>query len=247
MLPRFHAPFTPEAGAVVTLPEEEARHATRVLRLGAGESIAVFDGAGREWRARIVAASRSAVRVKLLEPMVPARESRVRLILLQAVLKGDHMDAVVRDATMAGAAAIVPVITSRTIPSSAAAAGRKAPERWKRVALASAKQCRRAVLPEIVPAAPLADALSGLGAQSAQLRLLLAEPATGMQARMPSSFAAPPSAALATGPEGGWSPDELALLAKSGFVAVTLGALTLRADAAALVAFSMLRALWQDL
>ena len=111
----------------------------------------MFDGRGREFRAQVEAAARGRVRVELLEPIVPAPEMRVPLTLVQAVLKGDKMDAVVRDATMMGVAAIEPIITSRTIGRGC----RATTTRWGRVAVASAKQCRRAVVPAIAEACDL--------------------------------------------------------------------------------------------
>src|SRR5919112_2622098 len=112
-LPRFYLPELDPAAGHAMLPEDEAIHLTRVLRLRPGADVAVFDGRGREFHAQVEAAARGRVRVTLLEPIVPAPEMRVPLTLVQAVLKGDKMDAVVRDATMMGAAAVEPIITSR--------------------------------------------------------------------------------------------------------------------------------------
>src|SRR5258706_8729112 len=142
-LPRFYAPELEWSAREGDLPADEAHHLMRAMRLGTGDDIAVFDGRGREFRARVVSAVRGRVRIELLEAIAPAPEARVPLTLVQAVLKGDKMDAVVRDATMLGVTAIEPVITSRTI------ARRGEATRWGRVAVSSAKQCRRAVVPSI--------------------------------------------------------------------------------------------------
>ena len=145
-LPRFHAPDLDAGSRFVRLPVDEANHLTRVLRLGVGDEVAVFDGRGREFRARVTAAAREVVDVELVAPLVPAAEPRVPLTLVQAVLKGDKMEAVIRDATMMGVTAIEPVITTRTI---ARQTGRDT-QRWTRVAVSSAKQCGRATVP-IIP------------------------------------------------------------------------------------------------
>src|SRR5918995_1315515 len=97
-LPRFFVPDLDAARHAVTLPPEEAQHLTRVLRLGEGDVIIVFDGRGHEFVARITAASRRDVSVALVEPVTPVKESAVHVTLAQGVLKGDKMDAVVRDA-----------------------------------------------------------------------------------------------------------------------------------------------------
>lgn len=250
VLPRFFAPGA--SGAIdgaIDLPRDEAHHASRVMRLSSGDEIAVFDGAGHEWRARIESAQRDRVRVRLVEPVAPVPEPRVAIVLLHAVLKGDHMDGVVRDATMLGAAAIRPIVTAHTIAKTGGQVAERLRARWTRVAVASAKQCRRAVVPALALPAALHDAVGALGpAQSGDLRVVLAEPAAGVPARGVADVAArpPARAVIAVGPEGGWSTDDLADLGSAGFEPVTLGALTLRADAAALVAISGLRALWRE-
>lgn len=246
MLPRFYAPHAVGSPSDITLSEDESRHARSVLRLRVGDALAVFDGRGHEWRARISSLARSGVTVRLEAPLVPAAEPRVRSILLQAVLKGDHMDAVVRDATMIGVTEIHPVMTTNTVVSARAAAGPGARARWLRVAIASAKQCRRAVVPIVTTTAPLNDALNAPLVEGCDRRIVLAEPivAGGSRTR---ELEGGRCVALAVGPEGGWSPDELARFHEAGFESLTLSTLTLRADAAALVALSVLRYGWGDL
>src|SRR4051812_15504285 len=134
---------------MVALPRDEAEHLTRVLRLGSGDTVAVFDGRGHEFLARVASVLRRDVRVEILSRVEPAAESAVALTLAQAVLKGDKMDDVVRDAVMLGVAAIQPVVTRRSETTVAALLKGARLERWRRVALASVKQSRRAVLPEI--------------------------------------------------------------------------------------------------
>src|SRR5262249_10010507 len=97
----------------VMLPRGEAEHLTRVLRVGVGDDVSVFDGRGHEWRARVVSVVRRDVRVQLVSRVEPAVEAGVALTLAQAVLKGEKMDDIVRDAVMLGVAAIQPLVTSR--------------------------------------------------------------------------------------------------------------------------------------
>ena len=243
MLPRFFAPDAAAPGARVRLPPDESHHAARVLRLREGDEVALFDGRGHEWQGRIAAAAKNGMTIDVLRALAPVREPRIPIVLVQSVLKGDHMDAVVRDATMAGVVAIVPALAARTVAPGAA--GAKARDRWQRVVLASAKQCRRAVLPDLAAAAPLAAVLDAPEVDR-PARIVLAEPTAGTDAVTPRELAAPASAVVVVGPEGGWDPGELEMLGARGYVPLTLGPLTLRADAAALVAISMLRATWND-
>lgn len=241
-LARFFVPLLEPGARETALPAEEANHLTRVLRLGVGDEVSIFDGRGHEFRARVTSAARGKVRVETLEPITPAPEARVPLTLVQAVLKGDKMDAVVRDATMMGVAAIEPIITAHTI----ARVKEEQNDRWIRIAVASAKQCRRAVVPAVAAPRRFADWLP----ESVHgLRLILVEPAAGGQLsslRLLENHAAG-SLAVVVGPEGGWSPDERAQAERAGCIAVTLGGLTLRADAVAVTAISIARFALRDL
>lgn len=232
---RFYAPGLPREGGSVVLSADESRHLSQVLRLGTGAAVRVFDGHGREHDARVESVGRSGAVLRVGAPAPPAPETAVRVTLAAALLKGDHFDAVVRDATMLGAAAIRPLVTARTeVP--AARAGRL--DRWRRVAVGAAKQSGRAVVPDIAAPAALAEALAALP----RPLIALAEPASGAgTGRIP---AAPPEATVLVGPEGGWAPDEIAALERSGAVLLQLGGRTLRADAAPLVALAVLLHEW---
>src|SRR2546425_9470710 len=103
---RFFAPALDPGDETVTLPREEAEHLTRVLRLGVGDTVAVFDGRGREFLARVAGAVRRDVRVQLISRVEPAAEPAVPLTLVQAILKGEKMDEGVRDPGRLGGPAI---------------------------------------------------------------------------------------------------------------------------------------------
>jgi 16S rRNA (uracil1498-N3)-methyltransferase len=244
-LPRFLVPDLDPARPDATLPEEEAQHLTRVLRMRAGDEIAVFDGRGREFVGRVAAATRRRVTVTLVAPVVPAEESPVPFTLAQAVLKGDKMDHVIRDAVMLGAGRISPLVTAHVAVKAAALDAGKPSERWNRVALASAKQCGRATVPPVDEPVALSTFLA---ATDAPLRLLFVEPSAHLQPIPLRAFVdrpPPSSAALMVGPEGGWAAEEQEAAVGAGWVPVTLGGLTLRADAVAVAAVSVCRFLWE--
>jgi 16S rRNA (uracil1498-N3)-methyltransferase len=245
MLPRFLVPdLDPSTGRAV-LPEDEAHHLKRVLRLRAGDEVAVFDGRGREFRARVESAASSKIAVTLLEAVRPAADPPVAITLVQSVLKGQGMDDVVRDATMMGVEGIQPVVAARSLVK--APALHAAVARWRRIAVASAKQCRRARVPEIHPVLPLDRWLGGPVAGTV---LLFVEPAVvsvnPLTMRRLQSHARPHSASVLVGPEGGWSDQEVAAATAAGCLAVTLGPLTLRADAVALAALAALSVVWGE-
>ncbi|HSP90482.1 MAG TPA: 16S rRNA (uracil(1498)-N(3))-methyltransferase [Vicinamibacterales bacterium] len=243
MMPRLYVPSLDACSRTVTLPQDEAVHLRRVLRVKAGQAVRLFDGRGGEVDARVTSADRAGVVVEVGEPVAAALEWPVRVTLAQAVLKGDKIDDVIRDAVMMGVAAIQPLLTARTeVPEAAFSRGRRV-ERWQRIAVASAKQCGRAVVPHVLAPCSLQACLAA-GLQGAAL--MLVEPAAAIpgegswpQADIPSS------ATLLVGPEGGWAEDEVALALEAGCFTLTLGPRTLRADAAAIVALSVMQYVWR--
>ncbi len=246
MLPRFYAPHLDPRAASVALDAGESRHLARVLRLRAGARVRVFDGRGTEFLAEVAASGRAGATLTLVERAAAARETTTRITLAQALLKGDAMDAVIRDATMLGVAAIQPFVATRSNVSLAAARRGRMVDRWRRIAVASCKQCGRAVVPGV--RAPLDfDELLALGRED--LRLILVEPsaAVGESEASPYGSPRPAAATLAMGPEGGWTAEEIARARAHGMQPWTLGARTLRADAAPIVALSVLLFVWGDL
>ena len=248
MLPRFHAPALDPSAGEVALSDEESAHLTRVLRLGPGDAVTVFDGRGTEFLAHVARVERGAVTLALDESVTPATEPSVRLALAQAVLKAEAMDNVVRDATMMGVARIDPVITSHVVVKESVIARGRAVERWRRIAVSSAKQCRRATVPVVSAPRRLDDWLRH---PEDEVRLMLVEPAAmrGGEADMRALAARPrpSSVALLVGPEGGWTADERSAAAAAGCLPVSLGSLTLRADAVPIVAIAVARFIVGDL
>jgi 16S rRNA (uracil1498-N3)-methyltransferase len=246
---RFYAPEADGPDALATLTGDEAQHLTRVLRLGVGAAVRLFDGRGHEYEGRIERIARDAVEVRVGVPHPSAPEPGVSVTLAQAALKGDKMDDVVRDAVMIGAAAIQPLVTSRSEVSLATLARAHRRDRWTRIAVASAKQCGRAVVPaiheaiefEALPAAISALRLPGPA-------LMLVEPgAVADSVPLGELEPVPPKeVTLVVGPEGGWTAEELARAA-GPCRPMTLGGRTIRADAMATVAIAALFARWGEL
>jgi 16S rRNA (uracil1498-N3)-methyltransferase len=244
---RFFAPALDPGDELVVLPRDEAEHLTRVLRLGVGDTVSIFDGRGTEFLARVATALRRDVRVQILSRVDPAVEPSVRLTLVQAVLKGDKMDEVVRDAVMLGVAAIQPIVTKRTETTVATLLKSARVDRWRRVALASVKQSKRAVFPDVHLPLTLETFLDE---PPAAVRLMLVEPDAAADTESLSAVqtvVVPHDAAVLIGPEGGWTEQECAASRSRGVRLVNLGNRTLRADAVPVAAISVLQFLWHDL
>ena len=242
--PRLFVPIPMIENDRVTLPAAEAHHATRVLRLRAGDEVRVFDGRGREWAGTL--SMTPAPALIALREVDPVAEPPVHVTLALALLKGDQMDTAVRDATMLGVAAIQPMATDYvTVPSRAWASG-AALERWQRVAVASAKQCGRAVVPTVAPVRGLTEVIAGVRLTPGTRAYLCAEPAAGAGAvAIGTSAASRPAAALVyVGPEGGWSDEELSLARDAGTTLMSLGPRTLRAESVPAIALAALWTVW---
>ncbi len=235
--PRFFAPSASDPQ--VTLGPDESHHLVHVLRLGVGATVSVFDGRGGEWAAEVAAVGKRDVRLDRRDPIVPVGEPPVRVVLGVGLLKGDHMDEVVRDATMLGVQAIAPCVSDHVVVPSRIWRGEAALGRWRRVAIASARQCGRAVVPAIEPAVSFDELLDRA---NVDVRLVAVEPgAPGAATVEPASLGKPSAALALVGPEGGWSAAEIDRARARGATLVRLGPRTLRADAAPTV---LLAALW---
>lgn len=243
MIARVLVPSAGREGERIEVPDDEAQHLVRVLRLTAGAPVRVFDGRGHEWEATLREATKQRATVELGARRAAAAETRIRYTLAVAVLKGDGTDEVVRDAVMLGVSAIRPFVSARSEVGAAALARGHRRERWQRIAVASAKQCGRAVVPEIHEVVDMATALA---ADSSALRLVLVEPAVTAAPATLGALSAPTSVGLACGPEGGWTGDEVALALAAGWQPLRLGGRVLRAEAAPTVALAACQAVWAD-
>ena len=247
MTHRFYSPAASRAGVRVRLPDSEAAHLTHALRFKTGATVQLFDGQGHEFIGAIVTTDRTGTVVETLEPVDSAPEPKVAITLAQAVLKGRKFDSVVRDAVMLGVAAVRPLITAHTDLPDAALHSNSAYQRWEKIAIASAKQSGRAVVPAIEAPISFDRHLSDTGDG---LRVILVEPPAGPppdRLDVLTSRPRPRRAMLTIGPEGGWSKDELSRARAKGWEMLTLGSRTLRADAAPVVSVAVLLYVWGEL
>jgi len=238
-------PFTP-AMRVLDVPRAEAHHLIHVLRLAVGDEVRVFDGVGREWVGRIAAIGSKTASIEIAHETTPAAEPHVRLTLAIGLLKGDQMDAVVRDATMLGASKIVPLVTAHVSVPARAWKSATVLERWRRVAIASATQCGRAVVPEISPVSKFATYVE----PAAEPVFMCVEPrlatagVEGVGQGNGKTRTRPTAATILVGPEGGWSQAEVDQARAAGATLVHLGPRTLRAETAPTVVLTALWTAW---
>jgi 16S rRNA (uracil1498-N3)-methyltransferase len=241
---RFYAPGLEAGDETIALPDDEAQHLVRVLRVARGEDVRVFNGRGLERLARVELADKRGVVLRVAGAVEPAPEMPFPVTLAQALLKGDRMDDTVRDAVMLGVSAVQPILTRHVaVPAAQLGGGRR--DRWQRIAVSSAKQCQRAVVPSVHPLRPFHEVLQ----HAAPLRIVLVEPAAHAAAHRIRDLPVPSAdgAVVFAGPEGGWADGEIHEAIAAGATLVTLGARTLRADAVALVGLPVLLHHWDVL
>ncbi len=222
--------------STATVTGEQAQHLGRVLRAQVGTEYDIVAG-GRAFHARIATVERDAVHFTLLAEAETAATLPLTLVL--SVFKFDRMEWAIEKAVELGASRILPVLADRTEKHLAQSAAKRA-ERWRRIALEAAKQSRRSDLPEIAEPARLAPVLAVI---TAPHRILLSE--TEQDQSLLQILSAPASLAdrrervLAIGPEGGWTPAELAAFREHAWQSATLGARILRVETAAIAALAI--------
>jgi 16S rRNA (uracil1498-N3)-methyltransferase len=224
------------ASGSVELDSVQAHHAQRVLRLSDGDEVELFDDAGRTAAGRVRIAEDGSLQVEAGEVREPVGSFEV--IVAAAVPKGDRADWMVEKLSELGCSAYVPLLTERSVVEPK---GVSKIERWRRLATESAKQSRRAGVMRIDPPMALADALSARA--SSHGWFFDTGPAT-TPVRAMVSGASPSSLWLFIGPEGGWSQGEVDRLRNAGLQAVGLTDTVLRIETAAVVAASIVRAMW---
>ncbi len=250
--PRLFVSADLSAGAQVALDEEHSNYLLRVLRLGAGDEVRVFNGRDGEWVAAVAKssgrrASLEAVRQSRAQPAAPSPA----LTLLFAPVKKDQTDLIVEKAAELGAARVCPVLTQRTQTRTVRL------DRVRKIVLEAAEQTERLDLPEVREAATLDAALAALPAGTAVIFCDEAgdkdgAPWDGEAGRAGAMLAVLQrlkgrNAAILTGPEGGFTPEERAFLrGRADTFAVSLGPRILRAETAAMAAMTLWQAVCGD-
>jgi 16S rRNA (uracil1498-N3)-methyltransferase len=234
------APLSP--GATVALPESAAGHLLRVLRLGVGDACVLFNGDGRDYDARIAGAGKRDASVDVLSARELGNESPLRIVLLQALARGEKMDWIVQKATELGVAGLAPVASERGEVKLDGERADKRVAHWRSVAISACEQSGRARVPDIAAPQPLAKALSELPPHT-QSFTLDPEAETSISTLQ---LDAREDIVVAIGPEGGWSAGDLALLRGAGFTGLRLGPRVLRTETAGLAAIAALQARFGD-
>ena len=215
-------------------------HHLRVRRLSRGSELVLVNGRGQERRGIVVALDRHRAVIRFVADAPVACESPIRIILAQALLKGDQLDLVVEKTTELGVSELLLFSSERSLGRASA----ERQTRWQRIARSAAKQSRRSVVPIITGPVPFERVLQH---HADGRRLLLCEDSQAGWT-VPGEQITPGQAVLVTvGPEGGFSALEVKHAAHAGVRIVGLAHRILRAETAAIVAVTLCQFLWGDL
>lgn len=240
---RFYLPSADSKTGQLTLAGPEAHHALRVLRLRHGDQVMILNGVGGEFLCRVEEFDRDKLHLAVLETK-SAPAPLCRITLLQALPKGKIIDSIIQKATELGVARIVPLLSERVVVDlDEKHAGRKA-DKWQHVAIEAIKQCGAAWLPRVEPPGTPAEFLARK--ENFELPLIGSlQPGAQHPRNYFQNFAIqhrrkPQSACVWIGPEGDFTPEEVAAIVAAGALPITLGQLVLRVETAATYCLSIL-------
>lgn len=212
------------------LLDNNANHLFRVLRAQAGQQYdVVADGVAR--LGTITFASPNKVEFHLGEEVLSEALPEIDIYL--SIFKFDHMEWAMEKLTELGVTRIVPMVAARTAHHLIKAAETRV-ERWRKIAKEASQQARRVSPPEIAEAVKLEKALAG----AIGVRIVLSEVEESISLKSALAGIRPPLA-MAFGPEGGWTEEEVQLFRDHGWLSATLGHTILRAETAAIAAVAV--------
>lgn len=249
---RFHLPPEQCQAGEILLAGREAHHGLRVLRLGRGDRVMVFDGIGHEYECEVIESKQPSIRLQVKQetfhPQAPCR-----LTLWQAIPKGKLMDAIVQKATELGVSRIVPLVSERVIMRLDSESAAQKVAHWRLITIEAAKQCGSPWLPQIDSPITPADFL--LRHEQFDLSLIASlHPGHQHPRGCLTAFRDQHGPACATGgvdvdvdvgvwigPEGDFSAAEVDAVVAAGAKPITLGRQVLRVETAAVYCLSILK------
>ncbi|QTL37123.1 16S rRNA (uracil(1498)-N(3))-methyltransferase [Pseudoalteromonas viridis] len=240
-IPHIYQPSDLVIGDAIDLGDDAAGHVARVLRMGEGDKLSLFNGQGGEYLATISAVSKKKVQVIPEQFIDKQVESPLSIHLGQGISRGDKMDFTIQKSVELGITEITPLFTTRCGVKLSGERLAKKHQQWQKIAIAAAEQSGRNTITTIHPPISLDEWL----AQSSEALKLTLHP------RAEHSIKTLPKpehgVRFLVGPEGGFTDEEMAATKQQGFVDIRLGPRVLRTETAALTVLSALQLEFGDL
>ena len=240
-IPRIYHPESLTVGTQVALCEDAANHVGRVLRMGKGQAIQLFDGSNHVFEAVITDAGKKNVTVEIQNSTLDYRESPIHIHLGQVMSRGDKMEFTIQKSIELGVSLITPLFSERCGVKLDAERLNKKIQQWQKIAIAACEQSGRNRIPEIRPAMDLEE---WCAEEDSGLKLNLHPRASASINTLPLPVE---RVRLLIGPEGGLSADEIAMTARYQFTDILLGPRVLRTETTALTAITALQVRFGDL
>jgi 16S rRNA (uracil1498-N3)-methyltransferase len=234
---RFFVSSPPQASQA-TLSREEAHHLIHVLRAQVGDSIELIDGSGSAWRGEVAEIDSTSVIIRDLVELPRSDASAIRLILVQSLCKSDKLEWILQKVTELGVSEIRLLVADRSVLKIPKERVHAKLERWNKIILGAAKQCRRNTLPHLHAPDKCAAICQTI---EADLKMVLSEDETQSTLKTLLKHSSPRSVAFCIGPEGGWTTAESEIFSCHGVQPVTLGPSILRTETAAVVTTAILK------
>jgi len=240
-IPRFYCPTILAPGGVVSLPPNAALHASKALRLKAGDAAILFNGYGNDYACELVAFQKGNVTAKIGAAQQNHAESPLKITLAQAISSGDRMDFTLQKAVELGVSAIQPIASQRSIVKLTAERAEKRRQHWQNVVISACEQSGRALVPQVAPPLPLANWLALSSHFSTRLTMSPTAAITLHELPVPAG-----EVCLLVGSGGGLTEAEIEMASNNGFQPVKLGRRILRTETAPLAALAAMQTLWGD-
>lgn len=240
-VPRIYHPELIQTGTEIALADDAANHVGRVLRMGQGQAIQLFDGSNQVFDAEITRADKKNVIVKVSRGEVDDRESPLHIHLGQVMSRGEKMEFTIQKSIELGVSLITPLFSERCGVKLDAERLNKKIQQWQKIAIAACEQSGRNRIPEIRPAMALED---WCAEEENGLKLNLHPRASQSINTLPLPVE---RIRLLIGPEGGLTADEIAMTARYQFTDILLGPRVLRTETTALTAITALQVRFGDL
>ena len=235
-MPRFFMAGTNILGGMAIMKGRDAEH-VRVLRLRPGEDMIICDGQGTDYKCRLVSADKEQVEAEVIEVVPCPAEPSVKVTVLCGLPKGDKTDYIIQKCVEAGAHEICFFRCERVVQRTEGVT--KKLERWNRISEEAAKQSGRGIIPEVRWLDTYVEALDAAKQQEAAFFMYETGEREGLRAALKGAEKLS-SAAIITGPEGGFEPYEADMARKVGMHVCAMGARILRCETAPVVALTAL-------
>lgn len=236
---RFFVPASRISGRQAVFTDEQQKQLKYVLRMKAGQDVALFDGSGREFVARLEAHGPSSLAAGIVEIREPDVEPPVKLTVMQSLPKGDKVDLVLQKCTELGASEFLIISTERSVPRISAGRLDTRLQRWRTIVKEAAEQSGRVRLPDVDGVIPFRHALARVQNYDKSVIAWEGDNDTTLFSAV-GGLSGTSEVAFIIGPEGGFTADEVAAARQAGAVPVSLGKRILRTETAAIVGCAIL-------